>query len=184
MRGAGESTYDSRAAMAKSDMTSKAFREGGLQIRTGQRERGHDYKAELLDQLAQAGLPEPVKEFKFHAERGWRYDYAWPDLKVAAEYQGGVFDEGRSGHTSKGGVLRDVEKLNESQAAGWHVVYVTPNTVVNRVALRYIKNAIARATDSVTMGTPEAQVIKDAVRTLRGLGKGIETVVANLDDAA
>lgn len=154
----------------KADMTSADFVKSGLQLRTRQRERGHDYKAELLDQIAHAGISEPVREFKFHASRDWRYDYAWPDLKVACEYQGGVFDEGRSGHTSKGGVLRDVEKLNESQAMGWHVVYVTPNMVVSGAALRYIKLALEKEAGRAKM---DGDKLKRKAKSIIALGHDV-----------
>src|SRR5690606_39740371 len=40
-------------------------------------------------------LPEPVREYRFHPERRWRFDFAWPDLRVAAEVEGGIHIGGR-----------------------------------------------------------------------------------------
>lgn len=36
------------------------------------------------------GLSSPVSEYKFHESRRWRFDYAWPDHKIALEVEGGV----------------------------------------------------------------------------------------------
>jgi len=39
------------------------------------------------------GLPEPVFEHRFHKDRKWRFDVAWPDLKAAIEVDGGISAE-------------------------------------------------------------------------------------------
>jgi hypothetical protein len=36
-------------------------------------------------------LPKPVTQLVFHKHRKWRFDFAWPDVKVAVEIQGGAF---------------------------------------------------------------------------------------------
>jgi hypothetical protein len=33
-------------------------------------------------QIRVAGLPEPVRELKFHPVRRWRADFAWPDHPI------------------------------------------------------------------------------------------------------
>jgi len=33
---------------------------------------------ELLGQIQAAGLPEPIRQHRFHPERRWRFDFAWP----------------------------------------------------------------------------------------------------------
>lgn len=71
-----------------------------------------------------AGLPEPVPEYVFAAPRKWRFDYAWPDQKVALEVQGGLFIKGR--HTQGSWLLKEHEKLNTAAALGWRVCYCTP----------------------------------------------------------
>ena len=53
------------------------------------------------------GLPRPESEFRFHVQRKWRFDYCWPDLKVAVEIEGGVWTQGR--HTRPVGFLNEVE---------------------------------------------------------------------------
>lgn len=63
-----------------------------------------------------AGLPEPVPELAFHPDRRWRFDWAWPDQRVALEIDGGVWSGGR--HTRGAGFREDMEKLSEATARG------------------------------------------------------------------
>jgi very-short-patch-repair endonuclease len=74
-----------------------------------------------LDRQCRAlDLPEPVAEFRFHAARRWRFDWAWPERLVAVEIDGGVWIGGR--HNRAGGYLADMEKLNAAAEAGWRVL--------------------------------------------------------------
>lgn len=67
------------------------------------------------------------EEYTFHPERKWRFDWAIPALKIAIEYEGGIFmAEGNKGHGSVGGILRDIEKYNEATVLGWRVIRVSP----------------------------------------------------------
>ena len=45
--------------------------------------------------LVWLNLPAPVPEFRFHPERKWRFDFAWPEHKIAVEQEGGVWIQGR-----------------------------------------------------------------------------------------
>jgi very-short-patch-repair endonuclease len=74
--------------------------------------------------LRSVGLPAPVREHRFHAVRRWRFDYAWPEQRVALEVDGGVWTGGR--HTRGAGFIKDMEKLNAATIAGWRVVRVVP----------------------------------------------------------
>lgn len=71
------------------------------------------------------GLPEYQKEVLFHPVRKWRFDYAWPNLKIAVEIHGGIHSGGR--HTRGGGFVEDREKMNEAQLLGWIVLEVAPD---------------------------------------------------------
>ena len=69
--------------------------------------------------FVKAGLPKPQVEYRFHPTRRWRFDYAWPDLKLAVEYEGGTWSGGR--HTRALGYAKDCEKYNEAALLGWKV---------------------------------------------------------------
>lgn len=70
---------------------------------------------------------EPVAEHRFHPTRKWRFDFAWPDAKVAVEVDGGqwAFRGGR--HATDA----DREKLNEAAAMGWRVFRFSPRQLKN-----------------------------------------------------
>jgi len=61
----------------------------------------------------------PTAEYKFHNERRWRFDFAWPAVKVAVEIEGGIFSGGR--HTRGTGYEKDLEKYNTAITLGWKV---------------------------------------------------------------
>lgn len=74
------------------------------------------------------GLPAPVAEHRFHATRRWRFDYAWPDHKLALEVEGGAWTGGR--HTRGAGFVKDIEKYNAATLAGWRVLRTTPGSLM------------------------------------------------------
>jgi very-short-patch-repair endonuclease len=65
-----------------------------------------------------------IPEYRFAPPRRWRFDYAWPDKKVAMEIEGGVWIRGR--HTRGAGYIRDMEKYNMATKLGWRVFRFTP----------------------------------------------------------
>ena len=75
-----------------------------------------------------AGLPEPVAEHRFHRERKWRFDWAFPSDLIALEVEGGAFTRGR--HTRGLGFVKDMEKYNAAVLAGWRVFRVTPDQLL------------------------------------------------------
>lgn len=81
-----------------------------------------------------------VKEFRFHPDRRWRFDYALPEHKIAVEVEGGVWTGGR--HTSPKGFLNDIEKYNTATLLGWRVFRTTPEDLYKRKTLDLIKEAV------------------------------------------
>lgn len=86
----------------------------------------------LIGLCDRAGLPVPLPEFVFHPVRKWRFDYAWPDQKIAVEIDGGVWTKGR--HTRPAGFLADMEKLNAAARFGWRILRYTPDTIADSIA--------------------------------------------------
>jgi hypothetical protein len=79
-------------------------------------------KAEEVFARAWARSPVPehpmVRELKFHEERRWRADFAWPSAMLMLEI------DGRGRHDSVGGQRKDFEKNNEAVRLGWRVLHV------------------------------------------------------------
>lgn len=156
--------------MPKADMTSKAFLEGGFRIRG--RSGVTDYKADLEEQMRAEGFPEYEREYIFNEKRNWRFDYFFHDERVAVEYEGGIFDKGKGGHTSISGIMRDVEKYNEASLQGILVIRTHAQTVANREAVRLIYRALER--QRCAKIAADGRVVEDTKRTLKGLLKRLE----------
>jgi very-short-patch-repair endonuclease len=73
------------------------------------------------------GLPAPAIELKFHPTRRWRFDFAFPDKKIAVEIEGGAFTRGR--HTRGKGFISDMQKYNAATVLGWKLLRYTPQAV-------------------------------------------------------
>jgi G:T-mismatch repair DNA endonuclease (very short patch repair protein) len=70
--------------------------------------------------LGRSGLPAPIAQFRVFDDEGFvgRVDFAYPDLKIAIEYDG-------LWHGERKAFLSDRERLNRLAAAGWTVLHVT-----------------------------------------------------------
>lgn len=108
------------------------------------------YEAELEQQLELGGLLDGcATDYRFDAERNWRFDFAWPSLCIAAEVDGGnrmarinkrtgqPFAVGR--HTQSD----DYRKRNAATAAGWRVYAFTPEMIRSGEAFATLQDAIA-----------------------------------------
>jgi very-short-patch-repair endonuclease len=64
-------------------------------------------------------LPMPEREHRFCVRR-WRFDFAWPAIKLAVELDGGAFTGG--GHGRGLQQAKDYEKQNAAVSLGWRVL--------------------------------------------------------------
>lgn len=95
----------------------------------------------FLQQVTLAGLPAPVQQHYFAAGRKWAFDFAWPELRIAAECEGGTWSGGR--HTRGSGFESDCEKYNEAALMGWRVLrFTSPMILKNGKALEVITRAL------------------------------------------
>jgi G:T-mismatch repair DNA endonuclease (very short patch repair protein) len=80
--------------------------------------------------MQRGGLPAPVAQFRVTDADGFvaRVDFAWPEHKVAVEYDG-------LWHAETGQFARDRRRLNRLQAAGWRIVFVTAADLRDAVGL-------------------------------------------------
>jgi hypothetical protein len=86
------------------------------------------------------GLATPVAEYRFHPERRWRFDLAWPEYRLALEIEGGLWVGGR--HNSPQGFFRDLEKYNAAAVLGWRILRVTPKAVGTLVTIQLVRDAM------------------------------------------
>jgi very-short-patch-repair endonuclease len=86
-------------------------------------------------------LPQPTVEYTFAKPRRWRFDFAWPEYRVATEIEGLVAVQhgkrtlaaGR--HTSFKGFAEDAIKYATANIYGWHVLRFNQALVQNGTAI-------------------------------------------------
>lgn len=106
------------------------------------------------------GLPEPVAEYQFCPERGYRSDYAFftGTLKVLLEIDGAVYGTGKpckvcgrsnpGGHSSIAGIKRDIEKQNLAVELGFIPVRCLPEDVSSGAIFLTLKRILSGASES------------------------------------
>ena len=81
-----------------------------------------------------------VREHAFHENRNYKFDVAIPDLKIAIEYEGGIYSGGR--HVRGKGFAEDCRKYNAALIRGWKVLRYSTDTKMKSNWLKVIINDI------------------------------------------
>lgn len=95
---------------------------------------------DIAEQIRLAGLPEPVAEYRFHPSRRFRFDWAWPEHRVALEREGATWTGGR--HVSGAGYESDCVKYSEAALLGWVVIRATASMIRDGRALQLLERAL------------------------------------------
>lgn len=90
----------------------------------------------------ECGLPAPEFEWRFHVNRKWRFDLAWPGNRVAMEVEGGIWTGGR--HSRGKGIKADMEKYNTATLMGWRILRCVPAELCIRETVEMIRTALNR----------------------------------------
>ena len=115
----------------------------------------------LALQIERLGLREPVREYRWAAEmlgagkglrerltaaglKDWRFDFAWPELRLAVEVEGGGWSGGR--HTRGAGFSADLAKYHAAMAHGWTVYRCDGRLVKTGEAVQLVATLIGRLT--------------------------------------
>jgi very-short-patch-repair endonuclease len=99
-----------------------------------------DAEERFLQQVRALGLRVPLPEYSFHPTRRWRFDFAWPFVKLAVEIEGGVYAQGR--HTRGAGFEADCVKYAEAVLLGWRVLRFTTRQVESGMAIEYVEQIL------------------------------------------
>ena len=95
----------------------------------------------FLATLRTLGVCLPVREWRFHETRKWRFDYAWLAPRLALEVQGGVWTGGKHGRGA--GIVKDHEKANAAAVLGWRILYCTPTQLTTPAFAVLVRDALA-----------------------------------------
>lgn len=87
-----------------------------------------------------ADMPLPHREYRFHPVRMWRFDFAYPEIKLAIECEGGTWANGR--HNRGSGFEEDCAKYNQAALLGWRVLRFTKSMIDSGQAIHAIRTAI------------------------------------------
>jgi very-short-patch-repair endonuclease len=72
-------------------------------------------------------VPAWEREYHFHPTRRWRFDFAWPGVRLAVEIEG--LSSGKSRHTTFAGYAEDTVKYNTAALMGWRVLRFTQSQI-------------------------------------------------------
>lgn len=97
-------------------------------------------EAEMMLHIRAHKLPNPEREYRFAPDRRWRFDFAWPDKKVALEVEGGIWTNGR--HNRGAGMEADMEKYNRATCEGWRLLRVGAGAIKSGEAVVWVAAAL------------------------------------------
>ena len=101
---------------------------------------GRRWEEAFALQLDAVGVPY-LREFKFQADRRFRFDFAFVPQLVAVEIDGAV-------HRIKKRFFSDREKRNLAVLGGWSVLHAGPDQVRSGEALDLLLRMLAAATEA------------------------------------
>jgi G:T-mismatch repair DNA endonuclease (very short patch repair protein) len=125
------------------------------QLADGTAESPQESRLRLL--FGRVGLPAPVAQFRVFDDEGLvgRVDFAYPDLKIAIEYDG-------LWHAEPGQFAKDRKRLNRLVAAGWTVLDVTA------ADMRHPERLAARASAARTAPRDDEHTLRALSASSRG----------------
>jgi len=85
----------------------------------------------------------PEREYRFSDTRRWRFDFAWPDRRIAVEIEGGT-KFGMSKHSRGDGYVNDCRKYNQAALLGWDVFRFTTQMVLSGEAIDTLLPVLGR----------------------------------------
>jgi very-short-patch-repair endonuclease len=84
----------------------------------------------------------PAAEVQFAPPRKWRFDFCFPEPKIAIEIEGGLFIAGRHGRGA--GARKDMEKYNMAGLLGWRVFRFLPEQLRSGAAQMFMQQVLGR----------------------------------------
>lgn len=95
------------------------------------------------------------REYEFSTIRGWRFDFAWPAIKLAIEVQGSGY------HNTDKGMRQDAQKFNAAVEAGWRLLIYPARCVSVALRREWIIEQIGRVICGAFDEELSAEVLTD-----------------------
>ena len=86
----------------------------------------------------------PAEQYRFHRTRKFRFDFAWPKLKLAVELDGFGYRGGKGGHQTIWGIAANHEKQNLASENGWIVLRYTTRCLGSEAKRKAACNQVKR----------------------------------------
>jgi very-short-patch-repair endonuclease len=106
----------------------------------------------LFWQIRVKELPLPYREYRFDPIRKFRFDFAWPDFKIAVEVEGGLWIYGR--HQRPVTFQRDLDKYNLALLHGWRVFRFSPEMIEDGYAISVLEKVLQEALTETKASKP------------------------------
>ena len=94
----------------------------------------------FAETLLQHKLPTSITQYRFASPRRWSFDFAWPDMRIVVEIEGGTWVNGR--HSTGIGFGKDCEKYNAATLMGWRVFRFTTNHLKTLYPIQLLKSCL------------------------------------------
>jgi very-short-patch-repair endonuclease len=105
---------------------------------------------EMLALEFRANRMTPEREYRFHPTRKWRFDFAFPESRVAVECEGTTwFGKNSDGsmrlgrHQTAKGAAADCEKYNAAAELGWTVLRYPEKPIKSGEAIDQIRRVLS-----------------------------------------
>jgi very-short-patch-repair endonuclease len=118
--------------------------------------------------LQGAGLPSFVREHVFSTKRKFRFDFAWPELKIGIEIEGAIWKKG--GHSTGKGITRDIEKGNLATLEGWKLLRYS-TTMLEKEASRVLEEVTWLVRSTTPMASTRRTTTTPSSRSPKGKPK-------------
>lgn len=104
-------------------------------------EREKSWEDDFAFQVQEHRLPQITRKFLFAKQalgRRWEADFAYPDLHLLIEIDGGVWRRGGGAHSHPSNIERDIEKSNDAALLGYCTLRFTSTAVRNGTAIAFL----------------------------------------------
>lgn len=100
-----------------------------------------DWENRLFEQIKQSGLPEPKRQWKIPEDNRFIFDFAYPDIKLVIEVDGGIWMK-KGAHNTGNAIIRDCKKNNRAVLSGYALLRFTTDRIESGEALNEIEMAL------------------------------------------